>query len=135
MERTLVLIKPDAVRRALIGRILARFEDKGLLIVAMRMLSMTSDMAEMHYAEHKNKPFFEALKQFIMSGPLVALVLEGAHSIEIVRHMAGLTDAGHAEPGTIRGDFSTNTRANLVHASDCIASAQREIALFFPDQR
>ena len=131
LERTLVLIKPDAVKRRLIGRILQRFEDKGLKIVAMKMLWLDRQLAQQHYAVHKDKPFFESLVQFITSGPLVALVLEGPDAIQQVRTMLGATDCKRAAPGTIRFDYGLSVQYNMVHASDSPETAQREIAIFF----
>ena len=131
-ERTLVLIKPDAVRRGLVGQILSRFEAKGLTIEAMEMRTMDEALAEQHYAEHVNKPFYPPLKEFMTSGPLVALILSGDSAIEVTRALVGATDGRKAAPGTIRGDFSLSNRENLVHASDSPASAEREIALWFP---
>lgn len=130
-ERTLVLIKPDAVQRRLIGEIITRFERRGLRIVAMKMLWMDREMAERHYAAHRGKSFFEPLIEFITSGPLVAMVLEGKRAISVVRQTMGATDPGEADPGTIRGDFAMEIRYNLVHGSDSPETAEREIALFF----
>lgn len=131
-QRTLVLIKPDAVRRGLVGRVLARFEDKGLTIVAMRQRTMDAALADTHYADHVDKPFYPPLKTFMTSGPLVSLVLEGDEAIEVVRTLVGVTDGRKAAAGTIRGDFSLSNRENLVHASDSPDSAKREIDLWFP---
>lgn len=132
-ERTLVLLKPDAVRRGLVGQILARFEAKGLSIVAMEHRSIDADMADAHYAEHVEQPWYPPLREFAVSGPLVALVLEGDEAISVVRALNGATDGRAAAPGTIRGDFSLSNRENLVHASDSTESATREMALWFPD--
>ena len=132
-ERTLVLLKPDAVRRGLVGRILARFEAKGLSIAAMEHRSIDADMADAHYAEHVEQPWYPPLREFAVSGPLVALVLEGDEAISVVRALNGATDGRAAAPGTIRGDFSLSNRENLVHASDSTESAAREMALWFPD--
>ena len=132
-ERTLVLLKPDAVRRHLVGAILSRFEAKGLAIVALAQRTITAEMADLHYAEHVGKDFYPPLRAFVTSGPLVAMVLEGDEAIEAVRVMNGLTDGRKAHPGSIRGDLSLSNRENLVHGSDSLASAQREIALWFPD--
>ncbi|MFD2767798.1 nucleoside-diphosphate kinase [Micromonospora eburnea] len=132
-ERTLVLIKPDAVRRGLVGEILARFERKGLRIDALESRTMDGDFADQHYAEHVDKPFYPPLKAFMTGGPLVALVLAGDQVIEVVRGMIGSTDGRKAAAGTIRGDFSLSNRENLVHASDSVDSAKREIALWFPE--
>lgn len=131
-QRTLVLLKPDAVRRGLVGQVLARFEAKGLTIVEMELRTITAEQADRHYAEHVEKDFYPPLREFITSGPLVALVLEGDEAIEIVRGLNGATDGRKAAPGTIRGDFSLSNRENLVHASDSAESAEREIALWFP---
>lgn len=132
-ERTLVLIKPDAVQRGLIGEILGRFERKGLSIVAMDLRRIDAEVSDTHYAEHVEKPFYPALREFITGGPLVAMVLEGEQSIDVVRLMVGATDARKADPGTVRGDFANAVTQNLVHASDSPDSAKREIGLWFPD--
>jgi nucleoside-diphosphate kinase len=131
-ERTLVLIKPDAVRRGLIGQVLSRFEAKGLTVEAMELRTMDSTLADDHYAEHVSKPFYPTLKQFMTSGPLVALVLTGDQAIDVVRALVGATDGRKAPAGTIRGDYSLSNRENLVHASDSPESAEREIAIWFP---
>ena len=131
-ERSLVLIKPDAVRRGLLGEILSRFERKGLVIEALALRSMSPELADEHYADHVEKPFYPPLKQFMTSGPLAALVLSGDEVIEVVRAMIGSTDGRKAAAGTIRGDFSLSNRENLVHASDSPESAARELALWFP---
>lgn len=133
MERTLVLLKPDAVRRGLVGHLLSRFEAKGLGIVAMEQRTITGEMADAHYVEHVERDFYPPLREFATSGPLVALVLEGDEAIDVVRAINGATDGRKAEPGTIRGDLALSNRENLVHASDSAESAQREIALWFPD--
>ena len=133
MERTLVLIKPDAVRRGLVGRILTRFEEKGLAIVAMEQRLIDGGMADAHYEDHVEQEWYPPLRAFATSGPLVALVLEGDEAIEVVRAMNGATDGRKAAPGTIRGDFGLSNRENLVHASDAADSAAREIALWFPE--
>jgi nucleoside-diphosphate kinase len=132
-ERTLVLIKPDGVRRGLVGRVLERFEAKGLTIVAMRQRTMDAALADVHYADHVDKPFYPALKTFMTGGPLVALLLEGDEAIEVVRTLVGATDGRKAAAGTIRGDFSLSNRENLVHASDSPDSAKREIGIWFPE--
>lgn len=135
MERTLVLIKPDAVHRRLVGRIIARFEHKGLKLVALKMLRIDEPLARRHYAAHEGKPFYEPLVRFITSGPTVALVLEGKRAIEVVRKMMGATFGPDAQPGTIRGDLAISNRFNLVHGSDSQETAEAEIALFFrPDE-
>jgi nucleoside-diphosphate kinase len=131
-ERTLVLIKPDAVRRGLIGEILARYERRGLSIVVMDQRVIDTSLSDAHYAEHVDKPFYPSLRDFITGGPLVALVLEGDSAIDVVRTMNGATDARKAAPGTIRGDLALSTSENLVHASDSAESAKREIDLWFP---
>ncbi|WP_020493533.1 nucleoside-diphosphate kinase [Salinispora mooreana] len=132
-ERTLVLIKPDAVRRGLVGEIVSRFESKGLRLDALVQRTLDADFADQHYAEHVNKPFYPPLKTFMTSGPLVALVLSGDQVIEVVRGMIGVTDGRRAAAGTIRGDLSLSNRENLVHASDSVDSAKREIGLWFPE--
>jgi nucleoside-diphosphate kinase len=132
-ERTLVLVKPDAVRRGLVGEVLSRFERKGFTIVAMELRTMTGGSADEHYAEHVEKQWYPPLREFITSGPLVSLVLEGDQAIEVTRVIVGATDGRKAAPGTIRGDLSLSNRENLVHASDSPESAKREIALFFPE--
>ncbi len=131
-QRTLVLIKPDAVRRGLIGTILARYEAKGLTIVTLEQRQVDAAQADRHYADHIEKPWYPPLREFITSGPLVALVLEGTSAIDVVRSMNGATNGAEAAPGTIRGDLALSNRENLVHASDSEDSAGREIALWFP---
>ncbi|GHT23552.1 nucleoside diphosphate kinase [Planctomycetales bacterium] len=131
MQQTLILLKPDAVARKLVGEILRRFENKGLTLVKMRMLDFTPELAGVHYAEHVNKPFYPGLEKYITSGPVVAAVLEGPDAVSVVRLMIGPTNGIQAPPGTIRGDFSLSGQQNLVHASDSSDSAEREIALFF----
>jgi nucleoside-diphosphate kinase len=133
VERSLVLIKPDAVRRGLVGEILGRFESKGLVVEAMVLREMDARLADEHYADHVTKAFYPPLKEFMTSGPLVALVLAGDEVIEVVRTMIGSTDGRKAAAGTIRGDFSLSNRENLVHASDSPESAKRELALWFPE--
>lgn len=130
-ERTLVLLKPDAVRRGLVGEIIARYERKGLRIRAMQLRHVDADLAAKHYAEHVDAPYYPAVEAFITCGPVVALALEGENAITIVRAMHGATDPSEARPGTVRGDYSLSTRMNLVHASDSPKSAQRELALWF----
>jgi nucleoside-diphosphate kinase len=132
-ERTLVLLKPDAVRRGLVGQILARFERKSLTIRAMRFEQISDGHADEHYVEHVEKGWYPELRTFITGGPLVALVLEGDSAVEVVRGLIGSTDGRKAAPGTIRGDFSLSGSENLVHASDSLESALRELALWFPD--
>ncbi len=131
MERTLILLKPDCVQRRLTGRILARFEDKGLNIVAMKMMNVTPELAKKHYAEHVEKPFYPTLEEFITGGPIVAAILEGLEVIRVVREMLGATSGLKAAAGTIRGDFSSSRQMNLVHASDGPEAAKREIELYF----
>ena len=131
MERTLVIIKPDAVQRRLTGQIIHRFERRGLRIVATKMIQIDVPLAERHYAEHKGKPFYETLIQYITAAPSVVMVLEGYKAISAVRRMLGATNPAEAEPGTIRADFATQTRYNLVHGSDGPETAEREIGLFF----
>jgi nucleoside-diphosphate kinase len=133
LERSLVLIKPDAVRRGLVGEILSRFESKGLVVEAMALREMDAKLADEHYADHVAKAFYPPLKEFMTSGPLVALVLAGDEVIEVVRTMIGSTDGRKAAAGTIRGDLSLSNRENLVHASDSPESAKRELALWFPE--
>jgi nucleoside-diphosphate kinase len=132
-ERTLVLFKPDSVRRGLVGHILSRFEGKGLTIVTLELRTIDAAMADQHYAEHVERDFYPPLRDFVTSGPLVAAVLEGDRAIEVVRALNGATDGCQAAPGTIRGDLSLSNRENLVHGSDSPESAKREIALWFPD--
>lgn len=132
-QRTLVLLKPDAVRRGLVGDILGRFEAKGLSIVAMEQRTIDGAKADEHYAEHVEKDFYPPLRAFVTSGPLVACVLEGEEAIEVVRAINGATDGRKAAPGTIRGDLSLSNRENLVHGSDSPESAVREIKIWFPD--
>ncbi len=133
MSRTLILIKPDAFERNLTGEILARFERKGLRIVAMRLLQADEDIANRHYAEHAEKPFFGELVSFITGGPLVALILEGHEAVAAARQLIGATNPIEAAPGSLRGDFGLEVTFNLVHGSDSDESAQREIAIWFPD--
>jgi nucleoside-diphosphate kinase len=130
-ERTLVLIKPDGVQRLLTGRILARYEDRGLKIVGLKLIQVSRELAERHYAVHRAKPFFTGLVDFITSAPLVAAVLEGPNAIAVVRAMNGATRPHEAAPGSIRGDFALETAQNLVHASDGAETAAGEIALWF----
>ncbi|GAA0474898.1 nucleoside diphosphate kinase [Paractinoplanes deccanensis] len=133
-ERSLVLIKPDAVRRGLLGEVLSRFERKGLVVEALELRTMDAALADQHYADHVDKPFYPPLKEFMTSGPLVALILSGDEAIEVVRAMIGSTDGRKAAAGTIRGDFALSNRENLVHASDSPESAKREIDLWFPQR-
>lgn len=134
MERTLILAKPDAFERNLTGAIIARFERKGLKLAALKQMTATKELAEQHYAEHAEKPFFGELVEFITSGPLVAMVLEGPRAIPAARQVIGGTDpVEKAAPGSIRGDYGLETQSNLVHGSDSPESATREIGLFFPE--
>jgi nucleoside-diphosphate kinase len=135
MDRTLILVKPDALARGLTGEIIARFERKGLRIVALSHMTLTVDVAERHYAEHDGKPFFGELVEFITSGPLVAMVLEGHEAVVAARQVIGATNPLEAVPGSIRGDFALEIGQNMVHGSDSNESAAREAALFFPDLR
>ncbi|GAA2625648.1 nucleoside-diphosphate kinase [Dactylosporangium fulvum] len=132
-ERTLVLIKPDAVRRGLIGEIVARLERKGLTIDAMTLRTMDVTLADQHYAEHVERDFYPPLREFMTGGPLVSLIVSGDEAVSVVRTLIGATDGRKAAPGSIRGDLSLSNRENLVHASDSPDSAKREIALWFPD--
>jgi nucleoside-diphosphate kinase len=133
MERTLILIKPDAFARGLSGEILARFERKGLRLVAMNLMTMSREEAERHYAEHAGKGFYEELVTFITSGPLVAMVLEGEQAVIAARQVIGATNPLEATTGSIRGDFAIEVGQNMVHGSDSPESAAREVGLFFPD--
>ncbi len=134
MERTLVIIKPDAVQRGLIGEITGRFERRGLRIVAMKMMQITPELAERHYAVHRGKPFYEGLIRYITSAPVVVMVLEGNRAIEIVRRTMGATNPAEATPGTIRADFGLEVGRNLVHGSDGPDTAAFEIPLFFTEE-
>ena len=131
-QRTLVLLKPDTVARALVGQILGRYEAKGLRLVAMDLRTIDTEQAGAHYAEHVDKAFYPPLRDFVTSGPLVAMVLEGDEAVDIVRALNGATDGRKAAPGSIRGDLSLSNRENLVHGSDSPESAAREISLWFP---
>jgi nucleoside-diphosphate kinase len=131
MERTLVLLKPDCVQRRLVGRLIARVEDKGLNIIAMKLMRMTPELAKRHYAEHVEKSWYPLLEGFITAGPLVAAIVEGPEAIRVVRDMVGPTSGLEAPAGTIRGDFSSSRQMNLVHASDGASSARREMDIFF----
>ena len=132
-QRTFVLLKPDTVRRGLVGTVLDRFERRGLRIVAMEQRTIDGELADRHYAEHVERDFYPPLRAFVTSGPAVALVLEGDQAIDVVRGLNGATDGRKAAPGTIRGDFSLSNRENLVHGSDSPESAEREIGIWFPD--
>jgi len=131
MERTLILFKPDAIQRRLAGKLLTRLEDRGLKIVGMKMLRVSKELSAKHYAEHVNKPFYPLLEQFITSGPVVALVAEGPQAVAVVRGMMGPTNGAQAPPGTIRGDFGLSRQMNLMHGSDSIDAAKREIEVYF----
>ncbi len=133
MERTLILVKPDAFARGLTGEIIARFERKGLKIVALKHMTVDDELARRHYAEHEGKPFFGELVDFITSAPLVAMVLEGDQAVPAARQVIGATNPLEAVPGSIRGDFAIAVGQNMVHGSDSAASAEREAALFFPE--
>jgi nucleoside-diphosphate kinase len=133
MDRTLILVKPDAFERGLTGEIIARFERKGLRIVALKHMTVTEEEAKRHYAEHEGKPFFGELVEFITSGPIVALVLEGDQAITAARQVIGATNPLEASPGSIRGDFAIAVGQNMVHGSDSPESGKREAELFFPD--
>lgn len=133
LERSLVLLKPDCVERRLMGQIIARFENKGLNIVAMKMLRVTPELAKKHYAEHVSKPFYPSLEAFITSAPVVAMAIEGLDVVRLIRDMLGATSGLKAAAGTIRGDYSSSRQMNLVHASDSTESAARELALYFND--
>ena len=131
MERTLIILKPDAVQRGICGEILSRFEKKGLQIVGVKLMKIPASLAETHYAPHKGKPFYEGLVKFMTSSPVVVLALEGKDSITIARKMMGATFGSRAEPGTIRGDFGVSNSFNLIHGSDSPEAATRELGLFF----
>ena len=133
MERTLILVKPDAFARGLSGEIIARFERKGLVIAALQQMMVERDLAERHYAEHRDKPFFSDLVEFITGGPLVAMVLEGTSAIAAARQVIGATDPLEAHAGSIRGEYGLEVQTNLVHGSDSSESAEHEIGLFFPE--
>ena len=133
MDRTLILVKPDAFERGLTGEIVARFERKGLKIAAMKHMTVQRDQAEEHYAEHKEKPFFGDLVDFITGGPLIAMVLEGHEAVKAARQVIGATNPIEAAPGSIRGDYGLEVQTNLVHGSDSPESAQREAGIFFPE--
>jgi nucleoside-diphosphate kinase len=133
MERTLILVKPDAFARGLSGEIISRFENKGLTIAALRHMTVTEDLAKRHYAEHDGKPFFGELVEFITSGPIVAIVLEGTEAIKAARQVIGATNPLEAAPGSIRGDYAIEVGKNMVHGSDSPESGTREAQLFFPE--
>lgn len=131
IEHTFVMVKPDGVRRGLVGEVVSRFEHKGLRLEKMRMLTITEELAGRHYAEHVEKPFFGELVEFITSGPVVAMEWSGESAVGVARTIMGVTDPAEADPGTIRGDFALEITHNIVHGSDSVASAERELAIFF----
>ncbi len=133
MERSLVIIKPDGMQRGLIGRIIARFEDKGLKIVGLKLIHITADLAGKHYQEHKGKDFYQGLVDYITSCPVIVAAIEGPSAVSVLRNIIGATDGSKASAGTIRGDLAISMRYNLVHGSDSVESADRELALFFTD--
>jgi len=133
VERTFVMVKPDGVARGLVGEVISRFEKKGLRIIALKMLRMSREQAEELYSVHRGKPFYNSLVDFVTSGPVVVMVLEGESAIDVVRIMIGPTDGRKAPPGTIRGDFALSIQENIVHASDSPESYRREHVIFFPD--
>lgn len=133
MEQTFFMIKPDGTRRNLVGEIISRVEKKGLTIKAMKMMQISDELAKKHYAEHVDKPFFSDLKEFITSGPVVAMVVEGLGAVKTVRKMMGQTDPAESTPGSIRGDYALSIDRNVVHGSDSLESAEREIDLFFSE--
>ncbi len=135
MEETLVLIKPDGVKRQICGEILTRYERKGLIIKAMKLLQTPKELAQEHYAEHKDKPFFGELVDFITSGPVLAFILAGKNAVTSVRNINGATNPVDATPGSIRGDYALTMDSNVVHASDSVNSAAREIHLWFPEYK
>lgn len=131
MEKTLIILKPDALQRRLLGRIIARFEEKGFRIIGLKMIQISESLARKHYAAHEGKDFFEPLVRYTTSAPVIVMVLEGKNAVEIVRKMMGVTFGSKAEPGTIRGDYAVSNRFNLIHGSDSPASAEKEIDIFF----
>ncbi len=135
MQRTLVLLKPDCVQRRLMGKVIGRFEEKGMNIVAMKMIRVTPELSRQHYAEHVEKPFYPSLEEFITSAPVVAMAIDGLEAVTVVREMLGATSGLKAAAGTIRGDFSSSRQMNLVHASDSVESAKRELELYFDAER
>lgn len=134
MQRTLILLKPDAVQRRLVGEITSRFERKGLRLAGLKLVQVSRELAEKHYAVHKGKPFYESLLTFLTSGPTVALVWEGREAVAVCRTLMGMTDGAKSPPGTIRGDFALSVQNNLVHGSDSLENAALEIALWFKDE-
>ncbi|NLB18643.1 MAG: nucleoside-diphosphate kinase [Syntrophomonadaceae bacterium] len=133
MERTFVMLKPDAVRRALIGQIISRFENRGFKILAMKMVTPSLSLAKSHYSVHEGKPFYNGLIEFITSGPVVAMIIEADDAVALVRQMMGSLKPSQAEPGTIRGDLTVNCQQNLIHGADSIESAEFEISIWFPE--
>lgn len=133
MERSFVMLKPDAVLRRLMGKVLTRFEERGLKVVAVKMMDISENLAKEHYGEHEEKPFFKDLVSYITSGPVMAMVIEGDGCIDLIRKMVGVTNPKEADLGTIRGDYALETGRNIIHASDSLKSAKREIGLFFND--
>lgn len=133
MERTFVMVKPDGVQRRLVGRILARFEEKGLKLAGLKLISMSEKQARELYSVHKGKPFYDGLVRFVISSPAVVMVMEGSYAIKVVRNLLGATFSYDAQPGTIRGDYGTSKGFNLVHGSDSVESADREIPIFFKE--
>ena len=134
MERSLILLKPDCVQRRLVGKIISRFEEKAINVIAMKLIQVTPELSKQHYAEHVEKPFYPGLEEFITGAPVVAMVLEGLEVIRVVREMLGATNGLKAAPGTIRGDYSSSRQMNLVHASDGPEASAREIALYFKEE-
>ncbi|MEZ6062091.1 MAG: nucleoside-diphosphate kinase [Planctomycetaceae bacterium] len=130
-ERTLILVKPDGVQRRLIGTIVSRIENKGLSIIAMKMLKVTPEISREHYAEHAAKPFYPDLESFITSGPVVAMIIQGPEAVSVMRTLMGKTNGRESAPGTIRGDYGASRQMNLIHGSDSVASAKREIGIYF----
>jgi len=134
-QKTLVIIKPDGIQKNIIGEIISRIEKKGLKILNMKMMKLSRELAEKHYEEHRNKPFFKGLVNFITSAPIIVMIVEGEDVISIFRFMMGPTDPKNAAPGTIRGDYGTDIERNIIHGSDSIESAKREVDLFFPEEQ
>lgn len=134
-QKTLVIIKPDGIQKNIIGEIISRIEKKGLKILNMKMMKLSRELAEKHYEEHRNKPFFKSLVNFITSAPIIVMIVEGEDVISIFRSMMGPTDPKNAAPGTIRGDYGTDIERNIIHGSDSIESAKREVDLFFPEEQ
>ncbi len=134
-QKTLVIIKPDGIQKNIIGEIISRIEKKGLKILNIKMMKLSRELAEKHYEEHRNKPFFKSLVNFITSAPIIVMIVEGEDVISIFRFMMGPTDPKNAAPGTIRGDYGTDIERNIIHGSDSIESAKREVDLFFPEEQ